>query len=93
MALGAFTAGDGHRIGLLIARDEPPPIPGTIAVYPGAALAVAQDVAEVVKRALPAIAARGKKARDVEAALRKHFAAREVDDHAFWQMYFGGPAK
>lgn len=89
-ALKAFDTGEIHRLKILVGQDEPLPNPSTLAVYPGAAPAVAADLVEVVRRTLPAIALRGKKHRDIEMAFEEYFKAREVDDHLSWQAYFAG---
>lgn len=69
----------------MVSRDEPAPTPPTLAVYPESSQAVAEEVARVVYSALPALGRGGKKRRDLETALRKYFALREVPNYRTWQ--------
>jgi hypothetical protein len=84
--LGAFTREHDHRIRILIAHDEPAPIPPTIAVFPGAAKAVATEVARIACDALPAIG-HGMKRKALEAALSRYFESREVHRAPLWEQY------
>lgn len=86
--LGAFSSAQVHRLSLLISQDEPPPVPATLAVYPGSSDATVAELVRIAIEAVPSLGKGTEKRRALELSLKRYLSARELEAPDLWAHYF-----